>query len=78
MKVKDFIEQLETYDPEYEMMITLPPGWYNEEDVKNRELWNKEGWTLDSIDYVLISDKSKIVSICPVVYPEGVDVCILL
>lgn len=71
MKVKEFIKRLETYDPEYEMMIALPPGWYNEEDAKNKEIWEEDGqWSLDSIDYTIISDKDKFVSVCPIAAPE--------
>lgn len=70
MKVKEFIERLKTYDPEYEMMITLPPGWYKKEDADNSDLWLQDGWSLDSIDYTVISDKDKFVAVCPIVAME--------
>ena len=77
MKVKELINHLKTYDPEYEMMITLPPGWYSEEDAKNKEIWNKGGWTHDSIDYTLIFDESKFISVCPIVPPKEMEKCVL-
>lgn len=73
MKVKEFIKNLEACDPEYEMMIALPPGWYKEEDVENKEIWEKGDWSLDSVDYTLISHKDKFVSVCPINAPKETE-----
>lgn len=73
MKVKELIKKLETYDPEYDMMIALPPGWYKEEDTENEEIWEKDGWSLDSIDYVIISDKNRFASVCPINAPKEIE-----
>ena len=73
MKVKELIKKLETYDPEYDMMISLPPGWYKEEDAENEEVWDQDGWTLDSIDYTIISDMGRFVSVCPISAPEETE-----
>lgn len=73
MKVKELIKKLETYDPEYDMMISLPPGWYKEEDAENEEVWDQDGWTLDSIDYTIISDTGRFVSVCPISAPEETE-----
>ena len=74
MKVREAIKYLKTYDPDYELVITLPPGWYNESD-NNEEVWEEEGWTLDSVDYFLVSlNGDKYVAVCPLSKtPEELD-----
>lgn len=76
MKVKDVIKELETYNSEAEVFITLPPGWYKEEEADDLSLWKKDGWTLDSVDYVIVptnadgSDNSSFICFCPLKRPE--------
>lgn len=70
MKVKEAIEFLKSYDPEREFVITLPPGWYKNE---NNDVWGTKGWTIDSIDYFLIPDKDNIIAVCPLAAPEAMQ-----
>lgn len=72
MKVKELIKLLNRHNPEYDVVITLPPGWYREEDIKNKGVWREKGWTIDSVDYVLSTDSEKQIAICPIPMQEGV------
>lgn len=77
MKVKELIKKLETYNSEAEVFITLPPGWFKEDEDKNIDLWEKDGWTLDSVDYVIVptnadgSDNDSFICFCPLKCPDA-------
>ena len=76
MKVKDIIEMLKTYSQDAEVYITLPPGWYKVDEAEDMDLWKKDGWTLDSVDYVIVptnadgSDNNSFICFCPLERPE--------
>lgn len=69
MKIKDLMETLKKYDPEDEFVIALPPNWYRDEDVEDIGVWEKEGWTFDSADYVVYVEDLNFVCVCPLKDP---------
>ena len=70
MKVKELVNiLLEKYDPEDEFVIALPPNWYKDEDTKDKDIWEKKGWTFDSVDYVIHIKDLNFASVCPLADP---------
>ena len=73
MKIKEVIESLQKYDPDWDFMITLPKGWYKSSDNR-KEIWNQGGWTLDSVDFFLCPKEGGFVAITPIsVRPEEIE-----
>lgn len=82
MKIKELILELIKYDPESEVMITLPPGWYKEEDERDEKKYQEGDWSLDSVDFIAEGDLEgeylrpsgekieKIIAFCPLTEEE--------